>query len=188
MTRIREFLRLVGCYCSYLLPNRKLEHPKLKSTQPRCSTTMVTLYYEYMLSLSLSLSLSPLLALSLSYKSACLGPSSRGTWRGNPCMTSGLRMGNGALKNSDGCFERISKASLSHLRTTLPESSSWPLPAKWPNHATLSLFYSKSLYLRATWLRSIYLYNFQSSHKHGPPKYRNYREMQRFIGNSENIR
>ena len=27
-------------------------------------------------------------------------------------------------------------ASLSHLKTMLPESSSWPLPAKWPNHAT----------------------------------------------------
>ena len=27
-------------------------------------------------------------------------------------------------------------ASLSHLRTMLPESSSWPLPAKRPNHAT----------------------------------------------------
>ena len=27
-------------------------------------------------------------------------------------------------------------ASMSHLRTLLPESSSWPLPAKWPNHAT----------------------------------------------------
>ena len=27
-------------------------------------------------------------------------------------------------------------ASLSHLRTMLPESSSLPFPAKWPNHAT----------------------------------------------------
>ena len=39
-----------------------------------------------------------------------------------------------------------STASLSHLRTMLPESSSRPLPAKWPNHATQSLFDSKSLY------------------------------------------
>ena len=37
-------------------------------------------------------------------------------------------------------------ASLSHLRTMLPESSSLPMPAKWPNHATQSLFHSKSLY------------------------------------------
>ena len=36
-------------------------------------------------------------------------------------------------------------ASLSHLRTLLPESSSWPLPAKRPSHATKSLFDSKSL-------------------------------------------
>ena len=36
--------------------------------------------------------------------------------------------------------------SSSHLRTMLPESSSQPLPAKQPNHATLSLFDSKSLY------------------------------------------
>ena len=27
-------------------------------------------------------------------------------------------------------------ASLSHLRTMLPESSSCPQPAQWPNHAT----------------------------------------------------
>ena len=36
--------RLVGCYYSYLLPNRMVEHSKSKSTQPRCATTMVTLY------------------------------------------------------------------------------------------------------------------------------------------------
>ena len=35
--------RPVGCYCSYLLPKRRVEHPKSKSTQPRCATTMVTL-------------------------------------------------------------------------------------------------------------------------------------------------
>ena len=29
-----------------------------------------------------------------------------------------------------------STASLSHLRTMLPESSSRPLPVKWPNHTT----------------------------------------------------
>ena len=34
----------MGRICSYLLPNRKVEHPKYKSTQPRCATTMVTLY------------------------------------------------------------------------------------------------------------------------------------------------
>ena len=38
-------------------------------------------------------------------------------------------------------------ASLSHLRTILPESSSTPLPAKRPHHATQSPFDSKSLYL-----------------------------------------
>ena len=37
-------------------------------------------------------------------------------------------------------------ASLSHLRTMLPESSSRPRPANRPNHATSSLFDSKSLY------------------------------------------
>ena len=35
--------RPVGCYRSYVLPNRRVEHPKSKSTQPRCTTTMVTL-------------------------------------------------------------------------------------------------------------------------------------------------
>ena len=30
-------------YCSYLLPKRRVEHPEFKSTQPRCTTTMVTL-------------------------------------------------------------------------------------------------------------------------------------------------
>ena len=35
---------LVGCYCNYLLPDRRVEHPKSKSAQPRCATTMVTLY------------------------------------------------------------------------------------------------------------------------------------------------
>ena len=34
----------MGCYCSYLIPNRRVEHPRSKSTQPRCATTMVTLY------------------------------------------------------------------------------------------------------------------------------------------------
>ena len=38
-------------------------------------------------------------------------------------------------------------ASLSHLSTVLPESSSRLLPAKRPNHATKSSFDSKSLYL-----------------------------------------
>ena len=33
-----------GPFCRYLLPNRQVEHPKCKSTQPRCATTMVTLY------------------------------------------------------------------------------------------------------------------------------------------------
>ena len=36
-------------------------------------------------------------------------------------------------------------ASLNHLRTMLPESSSLPLPAKRPNRAIWFLFYSKSL-------------------------------------------
>ena len=36
-------------------------------------------------------------------------------------------------------------ASSSHFRTTLPQSSSRPLPAEQPNHATQSLFDSKSL-------------------------------------------
>ena len=44
------------------------------------------------------------------------------------------------------CVVQLYTASLSHLRTMLPESSSGPLPAKWPNHATQSLFDSKSLY------------------------------------------
>ena len=35
---------LVGSYCSYLLPNKRVEHPKSKSTKLRCATTMVTLY------------------------------------------------------------------------------------------------------------------------------------------------
>ena len=42
--RFGEFPWLVGCYCSYLLPGRRVEHPKSKSAQPRCATTMVTLY------------------------------------------------------------------------------------------------------------------------------------------------
>ena len=36
---------------------------------------------------------------------------------------------------------------LSHLRTMLPESSSRLLPAQQPNHATWSLFHSKTRYL-----------------------------------------
>ena len=36
----------------------------------------------------------------------------------------------GILKNT------CTTSSLSHLRTTLLESSSWPLPAQWPNHET----------------------------------------------------
>ena len=39
-----EFPRLVGRLCSYLLPNRMVEHPNTKSTQPRSETTSVTLY------------------------------------------------------------------------------------------------------------------------------------------------
>ena len=40
-----------------------------------------------------------------------------------------------------------STASLSHLRTMLPESSSCLQPAQRPNHATQSLFDSKTRYL-----------------------------------------
>ena len=42
LTQIGEFPRPVGCFCQ---PNRRVEHPKSKSTQPRCATTMVTLIY-----------------------------------------------------------------------------------------------------------------------------------------------
>ena len=42
----------------------------------------------------------------------------------------------------------ISTQSLSHLRTMLPEIGSQPLPAKRPNHATQSLYDSKSLYMK----------------------------------------
>ena len=41
---------------------------------------------------------------------------------------------------------RKDTVSSSHFGTMLPESSSRPLPAQWPNHATYSLFDSKSLY------------------------------------------
>ena len=40
----------------------------------------------------------------------------------------------------------ISTASLSHMRTTLPEIGSRPLLDKWPNQANKSLFGSKTLY------------------------------------------
>ena len=33
-----------GPFCRYLLSNRQVEHPKCKSTQPRCVTYMVTMY------------------------------------------------------------------------------------------------------------------------------------------------
>ena len=42
-------------------------------------------------------------------------------------------------------YKKVKLQSLSHLRTMLPESSSRPLPAQQPNHATQSLFDSKSL-------------------------------------------
>ena len=42
------------------------------------------------------------------------------------------------------CF--LKSGILSHLRTMLPKSSSWPLPAQQPNHATESLCHSKFLY------------------------------------------
>ena len=44
-------------------------------------------------------------------------------------------------------FLLCTTVSLSHLRTMLPESSSRPLPSKRPNHATWSLFHSKSMYI-----------------------------------------
>ena len=51
-------------------------------------------------------------------------------------------------------FLLCTTVSLSHLRTMLPESSSRPLPSKRPNHATWSLFYSKSLYVGIRFLDS----------------------------------
>ena len=41
----------------------------------------------------------------------------------------------------------IHTASLSHLRTMPPESSSCPKPAQRPNHGTYSLFHSKTRYM-----------------------------------------
>ena len=46
----------------------------------------------------------------------------------------------------DGRNNKLSTTSLSHLRTMLSSSRPRPLPAKRPNHATWSLFHSKSLH------------------------------------------
>ena len=54
-------------------------------------------------------------------------------------------------------FLSISTGSLSHSRTSLPKSSSQPLPAQQPNHAAQSLHDSKSLYAFA-FVRSNIMY------------------------------
>ena len=43
---------------------------------------------------------------------------------------------NSTISTSEAYLGHMRTGSLSHLRTMLPESSSWPLPAQRPNHAT----------------------------------------------------
>ena len=56
--------------------------------------------------------------------------------------------------NSPNVEPAFSQALYS-VSESLPESSSRPLPAKWPNHTTWSLFNSKSLYVTTVNLNNL---------------------------------